>query len=167
MTAVPLAVAWALSYKPYLSRTLAEVHNERRIAKLVFHEADACAMASLFSEKAALVGSFIPDVNDAIASAVKDWTGESREASDAALKRLEERGEALCTLLTSASEAMTKIHEEGNKAEVKAFAHLHTGVSQQLQGVRAPGATRGSGARGPAGCPEVSRPRRRSRGRPC
>ncbi len=136
-------------------------------SKLVFHEADARAMAALFSEKATLVGNFIPDVNDAITSAVKDWTGESREACDAALKRLEARGEALCTLLTSASEAMTKIHEEGNKAEVKAFAHLRTVASQQLQGVKAPGATRGSGARGPAGCPELSRPRRRSRGRPC
>lgn len=45
--------------------------------------------------------------------------------------------------------------------------HLRTGASHRLQGAKAPGATRGSGARGPAGCPEFSRPRRRSRGRPC
>ena len=84
-------------------------------SKLVFHEADARAMAALFSEKATLVGNFIPDVNDAIASAVKDWTGESREVCDAALKRLEARGEALCTLLTSASEAMTKFTKKATR----------------------------------------------------
>ena len=91
---------------------------------LVFHEADAAAMASLFSQKAALVGNFMPDVSDTITSTVDDWTGESREACDAALKRLEERGKQLCELLTLASEAMAKIQEEGNKAEIQAFAHV-------------------------------------------
>ena len=81
-------------------------------------------MAALFSEKATLVGNFIPDVNDAIASAVKDWTGESREACDAALERLKKRGEELSELMTAASEASTMIKEAGNKAEAKAFAHV-------------------------------------------
>ena len=43
-------------------------------------------------------------------------------ACDAALKRMEERGEELADLLTAAAEAMDKILAEGQHAESKAFA---------------------------------------------
>lgn len=91
---------------------------------LIFHEADASAMAELFSQKATLVRNFIPDVSSAVTTAVGDWTGESREACDAALERLKKRGEELSELMTAASEASTMIKEAGNKAEAKAFAHV-------------------------------------------
>ena len=51
-----------------------------------------------------------------------DWTGESRQACDGALKRLEKRGEELADVLTAAAEAMEKILAEGQHAESKAFA---------------------------------------------
>ena len=57
-----------------------------------------------------------------IKAAVGDWTGESRQACDAALKRMEERGKELADLLTAAADAMEKILAEGQHAESKAFA---------------------------------------------
>lgn len=59
---------------------------------LVFHEAEASEMADLFSQKAALVRDFIPDVNRAVIKAVDDWTGESRKAFAEALDAFGERG---------------------------------------------------------------------------
>ena len=89
---------------------------------LSFNDASATSLAEVFDQKAALVRAFIPDVRDSITSAVGDWTGESRTACDAALKRLEERGEELAALLTSASHAMEEIRDAGTHAEAKAFA---------------------------------------------
>ncbi len=62
------------------------------------------------------------DIRDSVTNAVGDWTGESRTACDAAIKRLEERGEELAELLVSASRAMKEIRSAGNHAEAKAFA---------------------------------------------
>ena len=87
---------------------------------LSFNDASATSLANTFEQKAALVRAFIPDVRDSITSAVGDWTGESRTACDAAIKRLEERGEELAALLTSASHAMEQIRDAGMHAE--AFA---------------------------------------------
>ena len=56
---------------------------------LVFQEANATQMAEVFRKRVAVVKNFIPDVSDGIKSSVGDWTGESRQACDAALKRLE------------------------------------------------------------------------------
>ena len=81
---------------------------------LVFKEASATEMAQAFRQR-------VPVVAD-IKAAVGDWTGESRQACDAALKRMEERGEELADLLTAAAEAMDKILAEGQHAESKAFA---------------------------------------------
>ena len=72
---------------------------------LVFQEANATQMAEVFRKRVAVVKNFIPDVSDGIKSSVGDWTGESRQACDAALKRLEERGEELAELLTAAADA--------------------------------------------------------------
>lgn len=65
---------------------------------LSFNDASATSLASTFEQKAALVRAFIPDIRDSVTSAVGDWTGESRTACDAAIKRLEERGEELAEL---------------------------------------------------------------------
>ena len=89
---------------------------------LVFEEASATEMAQDFRQRVPVVKEFIPNVSADIKAAVGDWTGESRKACDAALKRLEERGEELADLLTAAAEAMDKILEEGQHAESKAFA---------------------------------------------
>ena len=89
---------------------------------LVFEEASATEMAQAFRQRVPVVKEFIPNVSADIKAAVGDWTGESRKACDAALKRLEERGEELADLLTAAAEAMDKILEEGQHAESKAFA---------------------------------------------
>ena len=89
---------------------------------LVFEEASATEMAQAFRQRVPVVKEFIPDVAADIKAAVGDWTGESRKACDAALKRLEERGEELADLLTAAAEAMDKILAEGQHAESKAFA---------------------------------------------
>lgn len=89
---------------------------------LVFEEASATEMAQAFRQRVPVVKEFIPNVSADIKAAVGDWTGESRKACDAALKRLEERGEELADLLTAAAEAMDKILAEGQHAESKAFA---------------------------------------------
>lgn len=89
---------------------------------LVFKEASATEMAQAFRQRVPVVKKFIPDVAADIKAAVGDWTGESRQACDAALKRMEERGEELADLLTAAAEAMEKILAEGQHAESKAFA---------------------------------------------
>ena len=89
---------------------------------LVFEEASATEMAQAFRQRVAVVKEFIPDVAADIKAAVRDWTGESRQACDAALKRLEERGEELAELLTAAADAMEEILAEGQHAESKAFA---------------------------------------------
>ena len=97
---------------------------------LVFEEASATEMAQAFRQRVAVVKEFIPAVaadikaavSDGIKSSVGDWTGESRQACDAALKRLEERGEELAELLTAAADAMEEILAEGQHAESKAFA---------------------------------------------
>jgi hypothetical protein len=89
---------------------------------LVFKEASATEMAQAFRQRVPVVKEFIPDVAADIKAAVGDWTGESRQACDAALKRMEERGEELADLLTAAAEAMEKILAEGQHAESKAFA---------------------------------------------
>ncbi len=89
---------------------------------LVFKEASATEMAQAFRQRVPVVKEFIPDVAADIKAAVGDWTGESRQACDAALKRMEERGEELADLLTAAAEAMDKILAEGQHAESKAFA---------------------------------------------
>ena len=89
---------------------------------LVFKEASATEMAQAFRQRVPVVKEFIPDVAADIKAAVGDWTGESRQACDAALKRMEERGEELADLLTAAAEAMDKILAEGQRAESKAFA---------------------------------------------
>lgn len=89
---------------------------------LVFEEASATQMAQAFRERVSVVKDFIPDLSADITGAVGDWTGESRKACDAALKRMEERGEELAELLTAAAEAMDKILAEGQHAESKAFA---------------------------------------------
>ncbi|MGP1496956.1 MAG: 1-deoxy-D-xylulose-5-phosphate synthase [Schaalia odontolytica] len=89
---------------------------------LVFEEASATQMAQAFRERVSVVQELIPDVAADIKAAVGDWTGESRKACDAALKRMEERGEELAELLTAAAEAMDKILAEGQHAESKAFA---------------------------------------------
>ncbi|GAA9113949.1 hypothetical protein BTM330_15560 [Helicobacter pylori] len=89
---------------------------------LVFEEASATEMAQAFRQRVPVVKEFIPDVSADIKAAVGDWTGESRKACDAALKRLEERGEELADLLTAAADAMDKILAEGQHAESKAFA---------------------------------------------
>lgn len=89
---------------------------------LVFYEASATQMAQAFRQRVPVVKEFIPDVSAEITAAVGDWTGESRQACDAALKRLEERGEELADLLTAAADAMDKILAEGQHAESKAFA---------------------------------------------
>ena len=89
---------------------------------LVFQEANATQMAEVFRKRVAVVKNFIPDVSDGIKRSVGDWTGESRQACDAALKRLEERGEELAELLTAAADAMEEILAEGQHAESKAFA---------------------------------------------
>ena len=89
---------------------------------LVFEEASATEMAQAFRQRVPVVKEFIPNVSADIKAAVGDWTGESRKACDAALKRLEERGEELADLLTAAAEAMEKILAEGQHAESKAFA---------------------------------------------
>ena len=89
---------------------------------LVFKEASATEMAQAFRQRVPVVKEFIPDVAADIKAAVGDWTGESRQACDAALKRMEERGEDLAELLTAAAEAMDKILAEGQHAESKAFA---------------------------------------------
>ena len=89
---------------------------------LVFEEASATEMAQAFRQRVAVVTEFIPDVAADIKAAVGDWTGESRQACDAALKRLEERGEELAELLTAAADAMEEILAEGQHAESKAFA---------------------------------------------
>ena len=82
---------------------------------LVFEEASATEMAQAFRQRVPVVKEFIPDVAADIKAAVGDWTGESRQACDAALKRLEERGEEL-------ADAMEEILAEGQHAESKAFA---------------------------------------------
>ena len=89
---------------------------------LVFEEASATQMAQVFRQRVSTVKDFIPDVADGVTSAVGDWTGESRRACDAALKRMEERGEELADVLTAAADAMEKILAEGQHAESKAFA---------------------------------------------
>ncbi len=89
---------------------------------LVFEEASATEMAQAFRQRVPVVKEFIPDVAADIKAAVGDWTGESRQACDAALKRLEERGEELAELLTAAADAMEEILAEGQHAESKAFA---------------------------------------------
>lgn len=89
---------------------------------LVFEEACATEMAQAFRQRVLVVKDFIPDVSADIRAAVGDWTGESRQACDGALKRLEERGEELADLLTAAADAMEKILAEGQHAESKAFA---------------------------------------------
>lgn len=89
---------------------------------LVFKEASATEMAQAFRQRGPVVKEFIPDVAAEIKAAVGDWTGESRQACDAALKRLEERGEELAELLTAAADAMEEILAEGQHAESKAFA---------------------------------------------
>lgn len=89
---------------------------------LVFEEASATEMAQAFRQRVPVVKEFIPDVAADIMAAVGDWTGESRQACDAALKRLEERGEELAELLTAAADAMEEILAEGQHAESKAFA---------------------------------------------
>ena len=89
---------------------------------LVFEEASATEMAQAFRQRVPVVKEFIPNVSADIKAAVGDWTGESRQACDAALKRMEERGEELAELLTAAAEAMDKILAEGQHAESKAFA---------------------------------------------
>lgn len=89
---------------------------------LVFKEASATEMAQAFRQRVPVVKEFIPDVAADIKAAVGDWTGESRQACDAALKRMEERGEELADLLTAAADAMDKILAEGQHAESKAFA---------------------------------------------
>ena len=89
---------------------------------LVFEEASANQMAQVFRQRVSLVKDFIPDVADGVHSAVGDWTGESRQACDEALKRMETRGEELADLLTAAADAMEKILAEGQHAESKAFA---------------------------------------------
>ena len=89
---------------------------------LVFKEASATEMAQAFRQRVPVVKEFIPDVAAEIKAAVGDWTGESRQACDAALKRLEERGEELAELLTAAADAMEEILAEGQHAESKAFA---------------------------------------------
>ena len=89
---------------------------------LVFKEASATEMAQAFRQRVPMVKEFIPDVAADIKAAVGDWTGESRQACDAALKRMEERGEELADLLTAAADAMDKILAEGQHAESKAFA---------------------------------------------
>ena len=89
---------------------------------LVFKEASATEMAQAFRQRVPVVKEFIPDVAADIKAAVGDWTGESRQACDAALKRMEERGEELADLLTAAAKAMEKILAEGQHAESKAFA---------------------------------------------
>ena len=89
---------------------------------LVFKEASATEMAQAFRQRVPVVKEFIPEVAADIKAAVGDWTGESRQACDAALKRMEERGEELADLLTAAAEAMDKILAEGQHAESKAFA---------------------------------------------
>ena len=89
---------------------------------LVFKEASATEMAQAFRQRVPVVKEFIPDVAADIKAAVGDWTGESRQACDAALKRMEERGEELADLLTAAADAMEKILAEGQHAESKAFA---------------------------------------------
>ena len=89
---------------------------------LVFKEASATEMAQAFRQRVPVVKEFIPDVAADIKAAVGDWTGESRQACDAALKRLEERGEELAELLTAAADAMEEILAEGQHAESKAFA---------------------------------------------
>ena len=89
---------------------------------LVFKEASATEMAQAFRQRVPVVKEFIPDVAADIKAAVGDWTGESRQACDAALKRMEERGEELADLLTAAAEAMDQILAEGQHAESKAFA---------------------------------------------
>lgn len=89
---------------------------------LVFEEASATEMAQAFRQRVTVVKEFIPDVSADIKAAVGDWTGESRQACDAALKRMEERGEELADWLTAAAEAMEKILAEGQHAESKAFA---------------------------------------------
>lgn len=89
---------------------------------LVFEEASATEMAQAFRQRVPVVKEFIPDVAAEIKAAVGDWTGESRQACDAALKRLEERGEELAELLTAAADAMEEILAEGQHAESKAFA---------------------------------------------
>ena len=89
---------------------------------LVFKEASATEMAQAFRQRVPVVKEFIPDVAADIKTAVGDWTGESRQACDAALKRMEERGKELADLLTAAADAMEKILAEGQHAESKAFA---------------------------------------------
>ena len=89
---------------------------------LVFEEARATEMAQAFRQRVPVVKEFIPDVAADIKAAVGDWTGESRQACDAAVKRLEERGEELAELLTAAADAMEEILAEGQHAESKAFA---------------------------------------------
>ena len=89
---------------------------------LVFKEASATEMAQAFRQRVPVVKEFIPDVAADIKAAVGDWTGESRQACDAALKRMEERGEELADLSTAAADAMEKILAEGQHAESKAFA---------------------------------------------
>ena len=89
---------------------------------LVFKEASATEMAQAFRQRVPVVKEFIPDVAADIKAAVGDWTGESRQACDAALKRMEERGEELADLLTAAADAMEKILAEGQHAESKAVA---------------------------------------------
>ena len=89
---------------------------------LVFEEASATEMAQAFRQRVPVVKEFIPDVAADIKAAVGDWTGESRKACDAALKRMEERGEELADLLTAAAKAMDQILAEGQHAESKAFA---------------------------------------------
>ena len=89
---------------------------------LVFKEASATEMAQAFRQRGPVVKEFIPDVAADSKAAVGDWTGESRQACDAALKRMEERGKELADLLTAAADAMEKILAEGQHAESKAFA---------------------------------------------
>lgn len=67
---------------------------------LVFEKACATEMAQAFRQRVLVVKDFIPDVSADIRAAVGDWTGESRQACDGALKRLEKRGEELADVLT-------------------------------------------------------------------
>ena len=88
---------------------------------LVFEEACATEMAQAFRQRVLVVKDFIPDVSADIRAAVGDWTGESRQACDGALKRLEKRGEELADVLTAAAEAMEKILAEVDVEAMSSF----------------------------------------------
>ncbi len=89
---------------------------------LSFNDASATTLAEVLFKKTALVRAFIPDVRDSITSAVGDWTGESRTACDAAIKRRRTRRGALAALPNIASHAMEQIRDLWHTQEAKAFA---------------------------------------------